>query len=244
MDTETIVSEAATKSTTPARRSRGPVNALWVAGLDKAEQLVQVAKRESVSAALRTEELPAGFADALLNKITACRGQLASYLSATADKQSATAREKETRLALTGLLQGMQTAAKRKWARSTTERSHLKAYYVGTTLKSLGFAGFAEAADAILRQARLDTLPGVTPEKLTALESAITQWKAHNATQSAGQNAATVAHSETERLFGEITDERIQLQLTADAAFPYGDKANGAIRVEFGLPKNSPYKTA
>ena len=250
MDTETmideaatIVSEAATKKAKAPRKPRGLVNALWVAGLDQAEQLAQIAKRESVSAALLVEELPAGFADALLAKVGACRMQLATYLSATGDKQSATASETELRQALIGLLQGVQTAAKRKWARSATEHSHLKAYYVGTTLKSLGFAGLAEAADAILRQARLDTLPGVTPEKLTALESAIVAWKARNAAQSEAQNTATQAHREAERLFGEITDERIQLQLTADAAFAYADKANGAIRTEFDLPQNGPYKT-
>ncbi len=243
MDTEMIVSEAATINEKPPRRPRGLVNALWVKGLDQAEQVAQVARRESVADALLVEELPAGFTDALLAKIEACRGQLARYLSATADKQSATASEKELRLALIGLLQGVQTAAKRKWARSATEHSQLKAYYVGTTLKSLGFAGLAEAADAILRQARLDTLPGMTPEKLTALESAIVAWKARNAAQSEAQNTATQAHAEAERLFGEITTERIQLQLTADAAFPYGDKANAAIRTEFGLPKNGPYKT-
>ena len=68
-------------------------------------------------------------------------------------------------------------------------------------------------------------------------------WKTHNATQSVAQNAATQAHSETERLFGEITTDRINLQLAADAAFPYTEKAYTAIRTEFGLPKNGPYKT-
>lgn len=212
MDTETIVSEEATKNAKPPRRPRGLVNALWVKGLDQAEQVAQVARRESVAGALRAEELPAS--------------------------------EKERRLALIGLLQGVQTAAKRKWARSATEHSQLKAYYVGTTLKNLGFAGLAEAGDAILRQAQRDTLPGMTPEKLMALESALVTWKARNAAQSEAQNTATQAHTQTERLFREITTERIQLQLTADAAFPYGDKANGAIRTEFGLPKNGPYKTA
>ena len=244
MDTEMVVDNTEAKTAKPARKPRGLVNALWVAGLDQAEQLAQVAKRESVAAALLVEELPAGFADALLAKVGACRTQLALSLSATADKQSATASEKELRLALIGLLQGVQTAAKRKWARSATEQSQLKAYYVGTTLKSLSFAGLAEAADAILRQARLDTLPGVTAEKLTALESAIVAWKAKNAAQSEEQNTATQAHSEAERLFGELTNERIQLQLTADAAFPYTDKANGAIRTEFNLPKTGPYKAA
>ncbi|WP_309719671.1 hypothetical protein [Armatimonas sp.] len=244
MDTETMIDDTETKSAKPPRRPRGLVNALWVKGLDQAEQLTQVAQRESITPVLLAEELPVGFAAALLAKVGACRAQLALYLSATGDKQSATAREKELRLVLIGLLQGVQTAAKRKWARSATEHSQLKAYYVGITLKNLGFAGLAEAADAILRQARLDTLPGVSTEKLTALEVAMGAWKAKNAAQSEEQNAATRAHAETERLFKEITDERIQLQLTADAAFPYTDKANGAIRTEFDLPKNGPYKTA
>ncbi len=243
MDTETIPDVAEEIAAPPTRRPRGPVNALWVRGLDQAEQISQVALRESIAPSLLAEELPPRFAAQLLQKVTTCREQLARHLSATADKQSATASEKTLRLSLIGLLQGVQTAAKRKWARSATEKSHLRAYYVGTTLKTLGFASLAEAADAILRQAQTDALPGVGAEKLAALALAIETWKAKNADQSESQNAAMRAHGETERLFGEITTERIQLQLAADAAFPYLDKANAAIRTEFKLPKNGPYKT-
>ncbi len=243
MDTEKIPDVAEEIVAPPTRRPRGPVNALWVRGLDQAEQVGQVALRESIAPSLLAEELPVRFAAQLLQKVTTCREQLARHLSATADKQSATVSEKALRLALVGLLQGVQTAAKRKWARSATDRSHLRAYYVGTTLKTLGFASLAEAADAILRQAQSDTLPGVGAEKLSALALAIETWKEQNAAQSAAQNAATHAHGEAERLFGEITTERIQLQLAADNAFPYTDKAHGAIRTEFKLPKNGPYKT-
>jgi hypothetical protein len=115
--------------------------------------------------------------------------------STTADRQTATAQEKTLRLGLIGLLQGVQTAAKRKWARSATENTHLKAYYVGTTLKSLGFAALTEAADAILRQARTDALPAMTPQKLTALESALALWKAHDTAQSQAQSTATLRRS-------------------------------------------------
>jgi hypothetical protein len=242
MDTEKTSGAPEEIVAPPPRRPRGPVNAHWVRGLDQAEQIGQVAVRASVAPSLVAEELPASFATKLLEKVVAGRQQLALYLGATADKQSATASEKILRLALIGLLQGVQAAAKRRWTRSATEKSHLKAYYVGTTLKALGFAGLAEAADAILRQAHTDALPGVGAERLSALESAIATWKAENAAQSASQNAATQAHNEAERLFGEITTARIQLQLAADAAFPYTDKASGAIRTEFGLPKNGPYQ--
>ena len=242
MDTEMVVSEAEAKSASPARRPRGLVNAQWAKGLDTAEQLVRVAQRESVAAALTSEEFPPALTAALGGKIEACRAQLAVYLSATTERQTETARENTLRLVLIGLLQGVQTAAKRKWARSATEQSHLKGYFVGVTLKTMGFAALSEAADAILRQARQDALPGITPEKLTALSDAIALWKGHDAAQSAAQNAATQAHTEAERLFGEITTERIQLQLAAEAAFPHTEKANAAIRVEFGLPKNGPCK--
>jgi hypothetical protein len=155
---------------------------------------------------------------------------------------TATAREKTERLALIGLLQGVQSAAKRVWARSPTERGQLKAYYVGTALKALSFAALAEAADAIVRQARIDNLPGVTPQRLAALEQAISVWKGHNAAQSQAQTTASIAQQDITRLIAEITTARIQLQLAADTAFPYTDKANGPIRTELGLPKNGPYQ--
>jgi hypothetical protein len=63
----------------------------------------------------------------------------------------------------------------------------------------------------------------VKPAELTALEAKIASWKAANEAQAQAQNTATTTHA------------------TADKAFPYDDKANTAIRREFGLPKNDPY---
>ena len=242
MDTETLPTAPEALAAPKAPRRRGMVDARTVRSLDLAEQRAQVAKRPEIATPLAAEALPAGFADSLLAQTALCRAAIATHLSATADRTSATAQEKTVRLALIGLLQGVQSAAKRLWGRSATERGQLKAYYVGTALKALSFATLAEAADAIVRQARVDNLPGVTPERLAALEQALSVWKGHNAAQAQAQNTASVAQQEITRLVAEITTARVQLQLAADSAFPYTDKANGPIRTEFGLPKNGPYQ--
>lgn len=242
MDTEVLPTATEAVAAPKAPRPRGIVDARTVRGLDLAEQRAQVAKRPEVTAALADEALPPGFADSLLAQTALCRTAIATHLSANADRMSATAQEKTVRLALIGLLQGVQSAAKRQWGRSATERGQLKAYYVGTALKALSFAALAEAADAIVRQAHADNLPGVTPARLATLEQTISAWKGHNTTQSQAQNTASIAQQEITRLIAEITTARIQLQLAADSAFPYTDKANTPLRTEFGLPKNGPYQ--
>ena len=208
--------------------------------LDQAERYATIAHRPEVAAALAEKDLTAAFITDLSGNVATCRGHLATFVQATTDRQVHTEREKALRLSLIVALQAVQSGAKRKWARTASQRDKLKGYFVGTTLKTLGFASLSEAADTILRQARPDSLPGVSTADLTGLESAITTWKAANEAQAQAQNAATVAHQAAESLAKTILNRRIQLQLAADVAFPYSDKASAAIRKEFGLPKNGP----
>ncbi|WP_395141401.1 hypothetical protein [Armatimonas sp.] len=182
-------------------------------------------QRASIAATLTENDVPTDFVVDLINEIATCRGLLATFVQATTDRQVHTESD----------------GAKRKWARKPGERDKLKGYFVGTNLKNRSAAELSEAAETILHQARLDTLPGVKPTDLTALNASLVAWKATNEAQAQAQNTATTSHSAADALSKSILDRRIEIQLAADKAFPYNDKANAAIRKEFGLPKNGPY---
>lgn len=243
MSTEAETTATAAEATTRVPRQKSLVSTRLVAGLEQAERYATVAQRPDVAAALEQKDLTPAFVTDLADDVATCRGHLARFVQATTDRQVHTERERGLRLSLVVALQAVQSGAKRKWARTPGERDKLKGYFVGTTLKTLGFASLSEAADTILRQARLDSLPGVSAADLTGLESALTTWKATNEAQAQAQNTATVAHQAADALAKTILDRRLQLQLAADVAFPYDDKANAAIRKEFGLPKNGPFST-
>ena len=196
-------------------------NVRLIASLDQAERYATIAQRPEVATALTAKDLATDFVIDLLSDISACRGLLATFVQSTTNCQVHTETEAAQRRQLVVILQAIQSGAKRKWGRTPGERDKLKGYYVGTTLKPLSFAQLSEAADTILRQARLDALPGVKPADLTTLESAIAAWKATNEAQAKAQNAATTAHTAADTLAGSIVDRRIELQLTADTAFPY-----------------------
>lgn len=231
------------EDTKPTPRPKSLVNLRLIAALDQAERYTFIAQRPEIAAALTAKELTPDFILDQQSDLAACRALLARFVQATTDRQVHTETERTERRQLVLLLQGVQTGAKRKWGRRAGERDKLKGYFVGTALKTMGFAELSEAAETILRQARLDTLPGVAPADLTALEAAMASWKATNQTQAQAQNAATTAHTAAEALAKGILDRRIETQLTADVAFPYDDPANAAIRKEFGLPKNGPFKS-
>lgn len=222
-------------------RPKSLVNTRLVTALELAERHSTIAQRPEIAAALAKKELTGAFVTDLLRTLGTCRAHLAQFVQATTDRQVHTEHEKTLRLSLVLGLQAVQSAAKRKWARTSGERDKLKGYFVGTNLKTLGFAPLSEIADTILRQARLDNLPGIAATDLAHLESAIGDWKAANEAQAQTQNTATVAHQAAEALAKTILSRRIELQLAADLAFPYHDKTNTAIRKEFSLPKNGPF---
>lgn len=243
MSTEAATTTPEGEVSPKAPRVKNLVNVRLVASLDQAERYATVAQRPEVVTALAKRQLAARFTTDLLADIGRCRGFLATFVQSTTDRQVQTEAEKTQRTHLVLLLQGVQSGAKRLWARKAGERDKLKGYYVGTTLKTLSFAELSVAAETILRQAKLDTLPGVTPADLTALETTLQSWKAVNEAQAQAQNGATTAHAAADLLAKGILNQRIELQLVADQAFPYNDSAHTAIRKEFGLPKNGPFST-
>jgi hypothetical protein len=241
MEEETEVVAPEEEITKKAPRRKSIVSVRLVEALNQTERYCTIAQRATVAPALTAREVPTDFVVDLLNDIAACRALLATFVQETTDRQVHTETERTKRARLVLALQGVQNGAKRKWGRKPGEKDKLKAYYVGVTLRNLSTAELAEAADTILQQARLTTLPDVSAAELTALDAAIVAWKAANEAQALAQTTASTAHTSADALAKSILDRRIELQLAADKAFPYDETTNASLRKEFGLPKNGPY---
>ena len=87
-----------------------------------------------------------------------------------------------------------------------------------------------------------DTLPGITPEKVTAFASALTAWKTHDSPQSATISDKQQAHQVLNALLEDLPKTRRTIQRAANAQWPYHKVATRPIRAEFGFTKTRPLK--
>ena len=112
------------ETTTKAPRPKSLVSTRLVTTLDQAERYATIAHRPEVAAALAEKDLTAAFITDLSGNVATCRGYLATFVQATTDRQVHTEREKALRLSLIVALQAVQSGAKRKWARTASQRDN------------------------------------------------------------------------------------------------------------------------
>ena len=97
-------------------------------------------------------------------------------------------------------------------------------------------AGLVQSARDILKQLATDALPGVTPAKIEAIETALKDYEKVETTQSGDQGDATGARGTLADKVAEIADQRRQIQYAADAQWGPDRKAHAGTRREFKLP--------
>jgi hypothetical protein len=78
-------------------------------------------------------------------------------------------------------------------------------------------------------------LPGVTPAKITALQTALDDYMGVQGSQTGAQGDATTARKLVEAAVADIIVKRREIQFAAEAEWPHTDPANAGIRVEFQL---------
>lgn len=147
-----------------------------------------------------------------------------------------------TQTAEEGLIQTIQffqKKARRKYARSKTPEV-LKDYFVGARLEN-NRDNLLQYANAIALKITTDVLPGVSAADQQRLADAITAFTAPD--PDAVQGKATGLREQLKALLKLIMDGRMNLQFTADAAWPHDDPLNAGIRVLFYLPANRPFAT-
>ena len=88
----------------------------------------------------------------------------------------------------------------------------------------------------MFKNAAEDTLPGVTPARLTQATDALSAYIGTEAPQSDAQSDATSLRQKRDTAFAEALRLRHEIQFAADTAWPWWDDANLAVRREFLLP--------
>ena len=90
------------------------------------------------------------------------------------------------------------------------------------------------AGQAIITHLETDTLPGMTPEDLPALQVAFDDYLNVHTSQASDQSAATSARVSYAAKVKEVSRFRRQVQYAVEAVWPVSVE-NAAIRVEFKL---------
>ena len=220
---------------TPApkpKRTRAAVNQGWVAELTLASQLCDAASKLEYAPRMADEEIDAAWLTALRGKITAAQTQLNAATSGTANKTSATRDEETLKQALLAALQQVQIRAKRKYKPDNAQR---KKYFINERIEA-NRATLEGAVGNVLLTLATDTLPGLKPAHQAALQAALADYKAIQATQTGAQGDATGARGQLDAQLTEIADLRREIQYAADAQWPAGVPGNAGIRGEFQIP--------
>jgi hypothetical protein len=85
-----------------------------------------------------------------------------------------------------------------------------------------------------------DTLKGITPADIGELQQAHDAYIVKDAAQTATGNEAGALRQKIEDLYDQVREQRIDLQLAVDLAWPHTNPANAAIRRAFSIPENRP----
>ncbi len=220
------------------KRTRSPINQHLVIKLDLTEGLVATAQNGDYAAQLADEEIDATFLTTLAGKIEQADKLLGSVTGDTADKKESTLDGGKARKALLAQIEKIQKRAKRKYKPNDPARDK---YFIGQRIDGNGPV-LESAAKAMEQVLTTDTLPGHKAADTQALTEARKAYAASKPAQTGEQSKASSDRIQLEALVKDIADGRRQLQLAADTIWPASDKANAAIRREFGLPPNRSLK--
>jgi hypothetical protein len=108
----------------------------------------------------------------------------------------------------------------------------LKDYSVGARLNK-NRPTLEQLSEAIIKKLAGDTLPGITPVKVTNLGTLRKAYMDANKAQGDAQADATGEREAVKAQVKSITDRRIQIQYAVDAEWPHTDRANRGIRRAF-----------
>jgi hypothetical protein len=222
-------------------REPGALNYTQVISLDTAAQVAAAARKPAYRAALLARGITDETLDALDLAVSEGKKEQAIAVENDTGQRVSTQEEKLARKELLAGLREVQTAARQKWTRS--QPAALKDYYIGENLPNMSRATLVQVAEGILLRLSTQTLPGITPETVSALEAKRDAYVEANKNQlgfiagAKARRAAALEHLKT------ATDLRIEVQFAADAAYPFDNPRSAAARTEFALPEDRRFVT-
>ena len=178
-------------------------------------------------------------------QIAALAAQVEQGLQLSADvvagrrgEKAATATDDAEKTSLVATIERVQTGAHLKWdatADPDLKRRNLERYFIGSHLENLADARLENVAQTILTNLQSESLPSVKAPQIAALTDALNEWL--SADEGADPNpTAQGNYANLLALAKTIKNGRRQLQIAADAAFPYRLPSSVDARKAFHLP--------
>jgi hypothetical protein len=209
-----------------------------LAALNEADKICVAAQKPAYAGPLALREITSAEVTQLVADILACRQTAAAASQSTTGRKVATDAMHTAETSLLAALHEVQAAARQKYAR--TNPTQMEDYMVGHILNP-NQATFKESVQAIIKKLGTDTLPGITPTKVTNLQTLLDAYTTLAANPDSQQSDATTERRQRDAQIASITDRRITIQFAADAEWPYTVDTNAGIRSEFYLPASQPF---
>ena len=209
-----------------------------LAALNEADKICVAAQKPAYAPALAVREITAAEVTQLVADILTCRQTAAAATQSTTGRKVATNAMHTAETSLLTALHEVQAAARQKYAR--TNPTALDDYMVGHILNP-NQATFKESVQAIIKKLGTDTLPGITPAKVTNLQTLLDAYTTLAANPDSQQSDATTERRQRDAQISSITDRRLTIQFAADAEWPYTVDTTAGIRSEFYLPASQPF---
>ena len=231
--TPTVLPEPPPASEPSPVRPRGQIPRKYVDELEYSESIHRTASKPEYASTLATGMEPGSLAE-FASMITATRELAALAGQKTTSRIDITATEAVRKATLARLCRSAQAFARAKYR--LAQPAVLRDYFVGDALSiTVNRARLEQCALGILSALAREAVPGMTPERVTALNAALTAFKAAQTEQITQQSAATAARRELRLQIGALAAMRRSVQSTADALWPPAPD-NDAIRREFRIP--------
>jgi len=155
---------------------------------------------------------------------------------AKTDAKLDTGAETPAKKSLLDKIHYIQSKAKLKYAGN---KSVLPEYGIGENI-TISRAMLETTAGNILNKLKTDTLPKITAQHSTDLQTALDDYKKTKVDQVVGKGDATDQHTSLSQMVESLGVRRRQLQHAADGEFPFNDPASAGMRQKFDLPPDHP----
>ena len=249
MNPDTTTADEAASTKKP--RTRGIINAKYLDEIELVRALIIAARLSENVAPLTARECPPEEIDTLEQTADTLQATALKAVGRSAARKMDTQEEEIARAALLAAIAPIRTGAKRKY-RGESNRAARSAYFVNestkVSLERLLFIG-GSLLEKLTPQPDpngtstlppADTLKGVTPADLTALKNACDTYLDKDIAQTTTTNEASKLRQQVEELYDQLQDQRLDLQLAADQAFPHTNPAHAAVRRTFHIPESRP----
>jgi hypothetical protein len=239
--------EAAPKKT----RTRGIINAKYLDEIELVRAILVAARLLENIAPLTARECPPEEIDTLEKTADLLHATALKAVGRRAARKMDTQEEEIARTTLLNSINPIRTGAKRKY-RGEGSKAARSAYFVNeptnVSLERLLFIGGSLLEKLTPQPAPSgtgtippqDTLKGITDDDLEALKNACEAYLDKDLAQTATTNETSQLRQQVEDIYDQLQDQRIDLQLAADQAWPHTNPAHAATRQSFKIPASRP----